>query len=179
MSTNLNTDKFIFVQILGIITLIIFVISLQQRKKENFLLLQTGGTVLFIIQYILTDRITGAITFAIVAVRGLVFYYYKKRNLKPSLTVLIVFQIVLLTATYLTWQNFLSVIPLAATAAKTWSTWQDDMKWIRRTSLLSQSIMIIYNLAAAMYTGALTEICNLTSTSIAIWRYDFRKDKQG
>jgi hypothetical protein len=41
----------------------------------------------------------------------------------------------------------------------------------------SQSIMIVYNLSASMYTGALTELCNLASTIIAIWRYDFRKEK--
>ena len=168
-------DYFILVQILGILTLIIFVISLQQRKKETFLLLQTGGTLLFILQYILTGRVTGAVIFIIVAIRGIVFYYYKKKNLKPSTAILIVFQIILMVATYFTWQNILSIMPLIATVAKTWGTWQDDMKWIRKTSVISQSSMIIYNLTASMYTGALTEVCNLTSTLIAIWRYDFRK----
>ena len=170
-------DSFIFVQILGIITLIIFVISLQQPKKENYLLLQTFGTVLFIMQYLMTNKITGAITFSIVLIRGLVFYYYKKKDLKPSLKILIIFQVILLISTYLTWQNILSIIPFIATSVKTWGTWQNDMKWIRRTSLISQSAMIVYNLSAYMYTGALTEVCNLTSTIIAIWRYDFRKNK--
>lgn len=169
-------DSFIFVQILGIITLIIFVISLQQRKKENYLLLQALGTVLFIIQYLLANKITGAIIFTVVVIRGLVFYYYKKKNLKPSLIVLIIFQIVLLLSTYLTWQNILSIIPFIATSAKTWGTWQDDMKWMRTTSLVGQSCMIVYNLSASMYTGALTEVCNLVSTIIAIWRYDYKKD---
>jgi len=170
-------DNFIFVQILGIITLILFVISLQQRKKENFLLFQIVGTLLFILQYILTNKYTGAILFTIVLIRGLVFYYYKKKDLKPSLIILIIFQVALGISTYFSWQNILSIIPLIATSAKTWGTWQDDMKWIRRTSLLSQSIMIGYNLSAFMYTGALTELCNLISTIIAIWRYDLRKKK--
>ena len=170
-------NDFIFVQILGILTLIIFVVSLQQRKKETFLLLQTIGTFLFVIQYVLTDRITGAIIFTVVIIRGLVFYYYKKKNLKPSLIILIIFQTALLISAYFTWQNILSIIPLIATSAKTWGTWQDDMKWTRRTSLLGQSCMIVYNLSAAMYTGALTEVCTLTSTVIAMLRYDFRKDK--
>ena len=158
-------------------TLGLFVASLQQRKKETFLLLQIFGTVLFIVQYILTDRITGAVIFTIVAIRGLVFFYYKKKDLKPSLAVLIVFQAAILVATYFTWQNMLSIIPLIATVAKTWGTWQDDMKWMRRTSVVSQSSMIVYNFTASMYTGALTEVCNLASTLIAIWRYDFRRDK--
>ena len=169
--------SFIIVQILGILTLILFVVSLQQQKKENFLLFQVAGTLLFIAQYILTGRYTAVALFTIVLIRGLVFYYYKKRELKPSLRILIIFQVILGISAVLTWQNILSVIPLIATTAKTWGTWQDNMKWTRKTSLLSQSSMIIYNLSASMYTGALTELCNLTSTIIAICRYDHRKTK--
>jgi len=166
-------------QILGIVTTVLFVISLQQRKKERFLLLQTIGTLLFIAQYILTDKITGAATFAVVAVRGMVFYFYSKKELKPSLAVLIVFLIALVISTCFTWQNLLSLIPLAATAAKTWGTWQEDMKWTRRTSLFGQACMVVYNLAMAprVYTGALTELCNLVSTLVAMRRYDFRKGR--
>ena len=170
-------ELFVIIQSLGILTLIIYVVSLQQRNKETFLLLQTGGTLLFILQYALTGRSTGAIVFGIVAIRGFVFYYYKKKNIKPAKIVLVVFLLALTVATYFTWQNMLSIIPFIATVAKTLGTWQDDMKWIRRTSVIAQSIMILYNITASMYTGALTEVCNLTSTIIAIWRYDFRKQK--
>ena len=171
-------NSFIFVQILGIITLILFVISMQQRKKESFLLLQAAGTVLFIIQYIMTGRITGAAIFIIAAIRGLVFFYCKKKALKPSLIVLIIFQAAVLIAAYLTWQNILSILPLISSSVRTWGTWQDDMKWVRRTGALAQSLMIVYNITAAMYTGALTEVCNWTSSLIAMWRYDFRKEKK-
>ena len=170
-----HLDIFILVQILGIITLVMFVISMQQRKKESFLLLQTLGTIFFVTQYILTDKITGAVIFSIAAVRGIVFFYYKKKNLKPSRTVLIVFLAVLSVSTYFTWQSMLSIVPYISTVARTWGTWQDDMKWARRTSFLAQTCMIIYNVAAAMYTGALTEACNSVSSLIAIWRYDLRK----
>ena len=170
-------DNFIFVQILGIITLILFVVSLQQRKKETFLLLQIAGTLLFVVQYILTNRITGAILFTIVVIRGVVFYFYKKKDLKPSIAILIIFQAALLLSTYFSWENIISIIPYLATVVKTWGAWQDDMKWLRRASMLCQILMIAYNLSASMYTGALTEVCALTSTMVAMWRYDFRKNK--
>jgi len=166
---------FILVQMLGVLTLVIFVVSLQLRRKEAFLLLQTAGTLLYVLQYILSGRATAAVVFSIVAVRGLAFYFYKKKGLKPSVAVLVIFQAVLLASAVLTWQNALSALPLAATAAKTWGTWQDDMKWTRRTSLFGQACMVAYNLTAAMYTGALTEVCNLASTSVAIYRYDIRR----
>jgi len=167
------------VEILGIITIIIFVVSMQLRKKEHFLLLQTFGTVLFVIQYIMTGKNTGAVLFIIAVIRGLVYFYYKKKNLKPSLIVLIVFMSAVLISTYITWQNMLSILPFISSVARTWGTWQDDMKWARRTSFLGQSCMIIYNLTGSepMYAGALTEFCNCASSLIAMWRYDFRKKK--
>ena len=169
-------DNFILVQILGIITLILFVVSLQQRKKETFLLLQIAGTLLFVVQYILTNRITGAILFTIVVIRGVVFYFYKKKDLKPSLVILIIFQAALLISTYFSWESIISIIPYLATVVKTWGAWQDDMKWLRRASMVCQIFMIIYNIYATMYTGALTELCALASTAVAMWRYDFRKN---
>ena len=170
-------NVFVIVQILGIITLILFVISLQQQKKEVFLLIQVVGTIFYIFQYILTNRLTGAVTFVIIVIRGLVFYYYKKKDLKPSLVVLILFQVTLLVSTYFSWQNILSILPYAATAAKTWATWQDDMKWVRRVSFFGQILLVFYNFTAAMYTGALTEVCNVASTLVAIIRFDITGNK--
>jgi len=92
---HLAIGSFAFVQILGIMTLALFVISIQQRKKENFLLLQVAGASLFILRYVLTDSYTGAILFMVALIRGLVFYYYKKKGLKPSLTILLTFLAVL------------------------------------------------------------------------------------
>ena len=170
-------EEFIIIQILGIATLIIFVISLQQREKNKFLIWQTIGTLIFVAQYILSDKITGAITFAVVAVRGLVFYIYSKMSMKPSSAVLIAFLVILSVSTYFTWQNLWSVIPLTATISKTWGTWQDDMKRTRKASLFGQILMIVYNLSAAMYTGALTEVCNAVSSVVAMRRFDYRKNK--
>ena len=168
-------DNFVIVQILGAITLILYVAAFQQRKKETFLLLQSAGSLFFVIQYILTGRITGAVIFIIITIRGIVYYFYKRKGIKPSLAILILFQAILIVSTYLTWQSIFSIFPYIATAGKTWGTWQDEMKWARRTSLLAQCCMIVYNLSAAMYTGTLTEVCNMTSNLIAIWRFDIRK----
>ena len=178
MQGVVTMNSFILVQILGILTLIISVASLQQRKKESFLLLQVTGALLFVAQYVLTGRTTGAVIFTIVAIRGIVYFYYRKKGLAPSRTVLALFMAAVVIAAYLTWQNMLSALPMLTTIAKTWGTWQDNMKWVRRTSLIAQCGMIVYNLSASMYTGALTEVCNLTSTIIATWRYDRRKAKR-
>ena len=170
--------NFYIVQALGIITLLLFALSMHQRKKETFLLLQIFAAALYVIQYILTDKITGAVIFSIVVIRGLVFFYYKKKNKKPSSIILAIFLSALAISTYFTWQNYLSIIPYIATSAITWGTWQDNMRLTRKTTLLGRSISIIYNFAAGMYTSAITEVCVTISTLIAIWRYDYNNKKK-
>ena len=170
-------NRFVLVQALGAATLVLFAISLQQRKKEPFLLIQTAGTLLFVAQYILAGKAAGAAMFAVVAVRGLVFYGFKKKNAAPSTAVLVLFLAALAGCAVFTWENLFSLLPLAATIAKTWGTWQDDMKWTRASSLFGQMLMLAYDLLAAMYAGALTEACTSVSTVIAIGRYDIRKQE--
>jgi len=72
-SQTVNTS--VLVQILGTITLIISIIALQQRKKENFLSLYIISNSVFALQYFLTNKITGAIIVIIVIIRGFVFLY--------------------------------------------------------------------------------------------------------
>ena len=169
---------FILVQILGAITLVLSVTTIQQRKKENLLILQIIAMIFFIFQYLLTYRITGAVVFAIGISRGVVFYWYKKQNKKPSVPILILFQGVVVISTIMSWQNIYSIIPLIVTTINTWGTWQDNMKYTRKTSLVAGAGWCIYNLAAQMYTGFMTEFVGMISTIIAIWRLDIREQPE-
>ena len=170
-------NTFILVQILGAITLIIAILAMQQKTKEKLLLFQITSFSLFLAQYAMTGRITAAVIFLVTIIRGGIFYYYAKKNLKPSIAILIVFESIIIVSTYLTWQNFMSAVPLIATTTNTWGILQDNMRWTRRTSLLAQTCWLAYNITATMYTGALAMGFQMASTIIAMWRYDFRKKR--
>ena len=172
-------NTFIFVQILGAITLVISITALQQRKKENFLLLYIFANSIFALQYFLTNRITGAAVVIVVIIRGMVFLYYKKRGLKPSFAVLILFQTVVLIFAYLSWQNALSIIPLVTTMTTTWGNWQDSMKYTRRAALFAQVCWMAYDFTAGMYTGMMTNGFNAISNVIAMWRFGLRLQSRG
>lgn len=165
-------NTFVLVQILGAITLILSAISLQQRKKENLLLIFSCAAALFVIQYFLTNKITGAVLFIIVFIRGLVFFYFKKKNLKPSIAVFVIFQVVTAISTYLTWQNIYSIIPFLATVSATYGMWQDNMKHTRKAMLFTKSSLIFYNFIAGMYTGMITNVVDSVSLMIAMHRFD-------
>ena len=150
-------------------------ISRQQKEKERFLLIGTPGYLLAIVQYILTNRLAGVAAFLIGFIRGVVFYYYNKKNLKPSVTWLIAFQIAIVSSVIITWQDWTSAIPLIATTTNTWGLWQNNMKYNRLTGLLAPICWFIYNLSAGMYTAAINPGINSVSTAIAIWRLDIKK----
>ena len=170
-------NTFVLIQILGTITLVLSIVALQQRKKENFLLLYIISNSVFALQYFLTNKITGAIIVIVVIIRGFVFLYYKKKNLKPSTSVLIIFQIIVIVSAYFTWQNAMSIIPLITTMFTTWGNWQDNMKYTRITALFAQACWVAYDFTAGMYTGMMTNMFNAVSSAVAIWRYD-RKSKE-
>lgn len=70
---------FIFVQLSGIIPLVLFVFSIRQKKKEDFLLLHSFCPLFFAIQYIIAKKATGAANSLIAFIREVVFYYCKKK----------------------------------------------------------------------------------------------------
>ena len=169
-------NTFVLVQIIGIITLIISVILLQQQKKENLLILQAISFFTLAIQYFLTNKITGVAISIIIIIRNVVFLYHEKKNLKPSATVLGIFQVITLSSIYFTWQNVFSILSPVATMVISWGVWQNNMTYARRSLLLGKIGMFIYNLTAGMYTATLTNGMEITSVIIAMWRYD-RKNK--
>ena len=165
-------STFIWVQILGAITLMVAIIAFQQKKKSNLLLLTTLGFALFIVQYLLTNKITGAALFVIVTLRGLVYFYCERKELKPSVVVLVTFQLALIFFALYTWQNALSILPFIAAFVGGWAFWQDNMMYTRRALVFMKTCMLVYNLSAGMFTGALTSTFELSSVIVAICRYD-------
>lgn len=82
---------FIIAQIIGIIVLGITVISIQFKTKEKILICQIIANILVAVQYFLLNALTGGVVAVINVIRCIIFYYYKRRDKKPSLIFLSIF----------------------------------------------------------------------------------------
>lgn len=164
-------NTFQIVQILGIVTLIFYVFSLQMKKKENLLVMQIVSNVTFALQYILTLAWTGATMAAIAVIRGIVFYIFKKKKIKPSIIALLIFEIAMIISTILTWESALSLLPLIGMSVSLLGQWQDNMKWIRISTIIGATFWLGYELSAGLYTAVLTELCNIASSMVGLWRF--------
>ena len=161
---------FILAQICGLIILVLTVISVQFKTKEKIVMCFVFANVIAAMQYFLLSAFTGAVISIINAIRCIVFYYYKKKNIKPSLIVLLIFEVIAIISGIFTWQNIWSLIPIIVTVIYTYGLWQDNVTVIRITTGIAGFGWAIYNVIVMAYVGALQEISQLVSSVIAIVR---------
>lgn len=166
---------FILAQICGVITLILTVISVQFKTKEKIVMCFIWANLVVAIQYFLLGAITGAIISIINAIRCIVFYFYKKKDRKPSIIVLIIFEIVAVISGSISWQNMWSLIPIIVTIIYTYGLWQDDITIVRITTGIAGFGWTIYNIVVRAYIGALQEIAQLISSIISLYRNKEKK----
>ena len=165
---------FWIIQILGVFNFIFYGLSFQMKTKENLLLMQVFSNVFATVQYILTMALTGAAQTFLGIVRGIVFYFYKKRGLEPSKTVLVIFGLAIILATIFTWKNILSCLPLIGMIANLYGQWQDNMKRVRIFAIISAVLWSVYAFYTGVYTAVLTELLKIVSSFIGLLR--FRKE---
>lgn len=122
------------------------------------------------IQYFFLDALTGAVISIINTIRCLVFYFYKKKDMKPSLIVLIIFEIIAIISGAISWQDMWSLIPIIVTVIYTYGLWQDNVKVIRITTGIVGAGWAIYNIVVKAFVGALQETAQLISAIIALYR---------
>ena len=159
------------VQLVGIFALLFYALSFQMKTKENLLIMQVTSNIFATVQYLLAMALTGAVQTLLGVIRGIVFYFYKKRGLNPDKKTLIAFEIAIILGAVLTWDNILSFFPLIGMTANLYGQWQNDMKRVRICAVISAVLWLVYAYNTEVYTAMLTEILKILSSLIGLWRY--------
>ena len=167
---------FIIAQVFGIISIILNIFIVQFKTKENMLKGIIASNLVVAIQFFLLNAITGGIISLINVARCFVFYMYKKKNKKPSLVILFLFELIVLISGIISWQNIWSILPIVATATYTYGTWQDDVLKIKYISALIGLEWSIYDIIVRAYVGFIQGIIKVISSIVAVIRYK-RKSK--
>ncbi len=159
---------FYLAQVMGAVALILTVIGVQFKKKDNIVFLNVFANIFVAIEYFLLGAITGAVVSILNAIRCFVFYLFSRKNLKPSVIVLVIFEIVSITSGILTWENWWSLIPIVVTMAYTYGLWQDNIFIIKLFTGFAGFGWAIYNFVVRAYVGLVHEVMQLISSIIAI-----------
>lgn len=170
--------QFILAQICGAIVLVFMVISVQFKTKEKIVMCSVLGNVFAAIQFFLLGALTGAVISVINTIRCLIFYLYKKKDIKPSFVILIIFEIIAIISGITSWQDIWSLIPIIVTIIYTYGLWQDNVKIIRITTGMAGFGWTIYDIVVRAYVGAVQETCQLISAIIALYKNRNTKEKE-
>jgi len=162
-------------QICGAIGIGIAITSMLYKTKEKIIMSQIIANTLITIQYFLLNAISGGVLNVINTIRSVIFYCYKKKDKKPSLTFLIIFIVVTIIFGVISWQNIWSIMPIMCAIIYTYGLWQDNLKIMRICSAVVTFTLAIYSFIVMAYVGGLGLVGEGIASVAALVKYRSKK----
>lgn len=165
----------IIAQIIGLSAVATFLLSYQQKKRKNIILLNTISRVLYILQYVLLGAFSGAILDILGAISCVIAgkkdnEFIKKHTKAVFITVNICIFVIGGTIALIN-KSLLDFLPVIGVLLHTSAFWISSEKIIRRVSLLGSPFWLAYNFLSRAYGSALGDILSICSIIIAMIRY--------
>ncbi len=162
---------------IGVVGMILVFVSFQMNDKRKILLFQAGAGLVFTVHFVLLGAYTGAGMNATAVARNLLFTRGERLRHKNWWVAVFVGLFVLFGV--LTWQNGYSALPVCAMSLGTVGLSLRQPRQIRLCLLPVAAAWLVYNVAVFSIAGVLTEVFNIASLVIGIWRFDRRGVRQG
>lgn len=165
---------FIIAQIIGLIALMALVLSFQKNNKKTLLKYQIISNFLYALQYLLLSAMSGFFISIVCAIRNILYSYYQEKTPKIYLI------IVLITITFLSLLSYttpISILPGLACFIFSIALYQKDLSITRKIEVIACILYIIYNIRVKAISGLICILIELTSTLIAIYKFDIKPKK--
>ena len=160
----------------GLLAVVMYVISYQQKKRRNIVLFGAISRGLYVAQYFLLLAFEGAV----LDILGTVASVFAGRKNKPFMkkhlkAVIVVLNVAMLVAGAFLYEDIVSLFPVIGVMLQTGAFWLDDEKQIRRMSLAGSPFWLAYNLINCAYGSVVGDVLCIVSLTVAMIRYDFLK----
>ena len=162
-------------QIIGLLAVATFLLSYQQKKRNNIILFNVISRCLYILQYVLLGAFAGAALDILGAVSSVIASKKHTEFIKKhtALVLLLINAcIVTVGATIaIINQSWIDLFSIAGVLLHTSAFWISSEKIIRRVSLLGSPFWFAYNFLSRAYGSAIGDILTMCSIIIAMIRY--------
>lgn len=162
-------------QILGGINVILGFLSYQTKTAKKLLFLQVLTALLFCIHYFLIGAISACVLNLIAFIRNAV-YANRDKKIFSYRFYPILFAVIMAIAGILSWQNIYSILVILGLVINTLCLPFKNPQNIRKSILVSSSMVLMYNIAVFSIGGAVYESVVILSSIIGLFRY--RKYKE-
>lgn len=171
----MSTTGFVIGQIMGILAMILTFLSYQANTKKWVLIIQTVGTAFTAASYFFLGAGTGLILNLVCIGRNLVFYFQKTKT-RASTVSSILFAAAMIALGALSFEGWYSLLLLAALAANTIFLSLGNPQLLRKSILVTSTMVLIYNCFVLSLGGIASESLAIISSAIGILR--FRKGRK-
>lgn len=166
----------VLVQGIGFLGIACTVLAFQCKQYRPLVGLRAATELFFGIQYILLGAYSGAAADFMGCFRNWVFLDRDRKG-KPLKFWRIVFCIIFVAMSLLTWAGPKSLLSAVAKVASTIAYGSSSPRVIRLITLCSSSCWLIYNALVFSVAGVLGEVVTLTTVIIGIIRFDLAGQK--
>ena len=165
--------RFLLIQGIGITGTILFFLSYQCKSNKNLFRVQFVSYLCYTVHLLLLGAITGGISYILNTVRS--FCLGSKHTFLKGKAMCGIICILQLVALLLTWENWWSVLPVAANIAATIGGYTYNARKIRVVGMFINSpLWIVYDIIVGSWAGILDEIVTEASMIISIVRYGWK-----
>lgn len=172
------SNNWILSQIFGFISLILVIISYQQKGATKLLVFRNAATLISFVGLIFLGDISAIIMCGAGVIRNAASLYFSvkggsKKN-KRVVSLLIIFLLILLNIIY--WKNILNVFSIVVGTLNVITFMQSNAKRIRKFAVVAGTLSTIYGCLIKSPLNALITAFGLISAIVGIIRLD-RKQK--
>lgn len=169
-------------QIIGCLAVITFLLSYQQKKRQNIIIVNVISRCLYILQYILLGAFSGAVLDILGALSSVIAGKKDTSFIKKNKKLIIAFVTIVMVVAGITIalinKSYLDLFSLTGVLLHTSAFWITNEKIIRRVSLLGSPFWFVYNLLSHAYGSAIGDILTICSIIIAMIRHkDIQSNK--
>ena len=161
-------------QAIGILAPILTVISYQMNTKKSVLLVLSGATLATCISYLLLGATSGFVLNVACLIRNFCCFFVKEKT-KGSYIIAAVFAVIMCILGAYSWQGMHSLLIIAGLAINTVFVAIGVPQWLRKSILLTSTLVLIYNIIEFTVGGMTNEILAISSSVVGIIR--FRKSR--
>ena len=165
--------------IVGVIAVIVFVLSYQQKTRRGIVVCNVISRGLYVLQYLLLFAFEGAVLDILGMIASILAQQKDSPFIKKHLkAVMISVNFVIVAAGILLYKNPFSLLPMFGVLLHTGAFWLTKERNIRIVSFLGSPFWLVYNLYSYAYGSAVGDVMTMVSIVTAMIRYkDFKKTK--
>jgi len=156
--------------IIGAVAVSLFFISYQVSDKKKLLIIQSVATGANCLQFLLLGAYSGFALNIVCIIRNMLFYYRDKKFLS-GIWLPYTMSIVMAVVSAFSWDGYHSLFIIGGLMINTVCMGLCDAQNLRKSTLITCPMVIIYNVFEGAYSGIVSESISICSAIIGIVRY--------